>query len=328
MRVLILDNDPEQRKGLRSNLEGLEFEVVDMSGGEAALDALNEELIDIVVAEFDMPTFSGIDLVNGMLAADLQKTPYLILLVRADGQRAAVDCLGPLPGDYLVRPFSEEDLKAKLAMAERSMAFLARMREQQGDESALYDPLTGVLNKQAVYERALAEVNRAQREQVPVSIAMAEIHNLTEIGEKHGLETSDQAMRYVARAARANLRLYDLVGRWVGMKFLLVLPGASRENIETVMERVDKSIATIRLRVPDGDHLQLDVRFGAVAKGKEETLQLYEIVEQANEALMKASRGEDGRIVIFGGRNGRSPTSQEKEGKETKELKDRRRADD
>ena len=113
----------------------------------------------------------------------------------------------------------------EIAVAERTLALQARAKETSGhssDSLALYDHLTSVLNRQAIYERALAEMNRSQRDGNQVGIAMIEIVNLDEIIEKYGSDVRDQSVRFVARAARANMRIYDLVGRWIGAKFMYI----------------------------------------------------------------------------------------------------------
>jgi diguanylate cyclase (GGDEF)-like protein len=291
VRVLILDNDPDHLEFLSTQLSEIGYEVIAEGERERALEIIEDEPVKIIISEFKMSNFRGPELVNEILAANLEEYPYIILMTEQDDQKNAVDCLGPLAGDYLLKPISEDDLRARVKIAERSIAMQARLREtiDQTEALAIYDHLTGVLNRQAVYERALAEISRAQRENVPVSLAMIEVRNLKEIEDKFGSDIRDQAVRFVARATRANVRIYDLVGRWIGAKFLLLLPGATLKNSRRVVERVSKSISTIRIRQPDGGRLQLDIMVGLTRLPSDESVPLYVLIEQANEALLKAS---------------------------------------
>ncbi|MBN2503341.1 MAG: diguanylate cyclase [Anaerolineales bacterium] len=301
MRVLILEQDADHRQFLSEKLSSFGYDVVENGDGEGALEVIEDEPVQVILADYNMPDFGGSDLVNGILAANLTDYPYIILMTTQDNQKEAVDCLGPLPGDYLLKPVAEEDLRARVKIAERSIAMQARLREtiDQSEALAIYDHLTGVLNRQAMYERALAEVSRAQREGVPVSLAMLEIRNLQEIAEEQGNEVRDQSVRFVARATRANVRIYDLVGRWIGAKFLLLLPGASLENAQKVVERVSKSISTIRIRQPDGGRLQLEIVVGLARMPMDEAVPLYVLIEQANEALMQAAGDPEEHIKAY-----------------------------
>ncbi|MBW8011194.1 MAG: diguanylate cyclase [Chloroflexi bacterium] len=303
MRILILDNDEEQRKFVRDNISSDDYELIEVENGQAALDILREKPIEILITEFEMPDFSAMDLVNNILSSNLEKFPFIILITDEETQNEAVDCLGPIPGDYIIKPLDPEGLRARVKVAERSISMqerLSRVRKESAS-LALYDKLTGVLNRQAIYDQALAEISRAQRGNIMVSVAMIEVANLTGVTEKHGSDIRDQALRYVASAIRANVRIYDILGRWMGAKFLLVLPNTSEENAAKVVERVNQSVSTIGIRLPDRKRLDVEVAIGVSSLPDEESMPLYVLVDQANEALKKAVEGESDKVVVYSG---------------------------
>jgi diguanylate cyclase (GGDEF)-like protein len=163
----------------------------------------------------------------------------------------------------------------------------------------MYDALTNLLNRQAIYERALAELNRSNREGIDAGVAMIEVANLEEIENEYGEEVRDQAIRFVARATRANVRIYDLVGRWIGAKFLLMLPGLSNDKTQTIFERIHKAITTIRVRVPDGDRLKLDIRVGYTNADVDNPVPLYMLIEHVNSALEDAAKSGRNPVVKY-----------------------------
>ncbi len=301
MKVLILETEEKQLDVIRTGLNGQDYDVIQLDSGSGAIDNFKEMGPGIIIADFDKPGFSGLDLINNLLAADLDEYPYVIFLVKKDAEKYVIDALGPIPGDFLVRPINIEEFKARLAIAERSLALQSRLRSSAGhsESLALYDNLTSVLNRQAVYERALAEINRSQREGVQVGLAMIEITNLVDIHESYGPKVRDQAIRFVARASRANVRIYDVVGRWIGAKFMLLLPGISPDNARLIFERIHRAITTIRVRVPSGERLDLEVAVGFTHVTKDDSYPLYIMIEEANKALSEVAVSSSEHVLLF-----------------------------
>ncbi|MBI3158588.1 MAG: diguanylate cyclase [Chloroflexi bacterium] len=304
MKILIFDPDAEARAFLKKILAQHEYEVLETAEADDVVERLKaseDEPVRILIAAFDQPEMDGMELINHLLAGDLEIYPYIIFVADEARRKNVIDSLGPIPGDFVLSPVVEEDLLSRMTIAERTIALQTSLKQGQGhsESLALYDQLTSVLNRQAVYERALAELNRAQREGIQLSVGMLEVLNLPEIRSEHGPEIRDQAIRFVARAARANVRIYDIVGRWIGSKFLLMLPGASAENARAVLERIAKAVTTIRIRTPEGGRLQLDIRCGFTNSQREDPQPLYVLIEQANQALESAHAESDEKVVGY-----------------------------
>jgi diguanylate cyclase (GGDEF)-like protein len=303
MRSLVVEHDPVLTAILVETLKAAEFAPEKVSGVKEALSAIEQGNGDVrvVVAPYEGADLDGMTLINSLLAMDIQAYPYILFLIEDDSYQRVLDSLGPIPGDYLMAPFTQEAIKARLQIAERTLALQERLQSSNftSESLAIYDHLTGVLNRQAVYERALAEHNRAQRERLGMCIAMIDVRNLEAIREEHGPQVRDQALRFVARATRANVRLYDLVGRWIGSKFFVMLPGATPDNARTIVERINKSITAVTIRLPEGGRITLEVRIGFTSIDQERTLPLYVLIEQANDALLQAAGSDSEPVRLF-----------------------------
>lgn len=301
LKVLIIHPDAQQRAFLRACLAQGEYELHDCETVEKAAEIVNapEGPVQLILAPYELQDGDGVALINALLATDLPAYPYILFTTDEGRRKNVIDSLGPIPGDFVLEPILEEELLARMQIAERTIALQTRLNSATGhsESLALYDSLTSVLNRQAVYERSLSELNRAQREGIPLSLAMLEISNLAAVREEYGADVRDQAVRFVARAARANVRIYDVVGRWIGAKFLIMLPGAQSENARAVAERIARAITTIRIRTPDSGRLQLDVRLGFTTTERADPQPLYVLIEQANRAL-ETAQGEGAEYVV------------------------------
>ncbi|TAK11528.1 MAG: diguanylate cyclase [Anaerolineae bacterium] len=302
MKILIFHPDADQRAFLTKCLSQGEFDLVQSTTADETMTALHieDDPVRIVIAPYEHGAVDGVELINSLLAADLPTYPYIIFISDEARRKNVIDSLGPIPGDFVLNPVVEDELLARLQIAERTIALQTRLSHAgsgQSESLALYDQLTSVLNRQAIYERALGELNRAQREGVTLSVALIEVGNLNDIRGEYGADVRDQALRFVARAVRANVRIYDLVGRWIGAKFLLMLPGAAAENARAVLERITRSVTTIRISTPEGGRVQLDVRAGFTCTRRDDPQPLYILIEQANQALATAQE-PDAELVV------------------------------
>lgn len=289
MKVFIYTDDADQQSLLKETLNDQDYELIFEANLAQMVEGLESEPPELIISDFEAEG-GGIDLVNEVLANLQPPFPYVLFITETQAESYAVDCLGPIPGDFLSKPIRPEELSARIQVAERAIALQTHLRTQEGvpPDLALYDDLTNLLNRQAVYERALAELNRAHRQKIDTCLALLEILNIEKIEEEHGTKIAHQAIRFVARAIRANIRMYDLVGRWMGAKFMLMLPGLPVEYTKNVVDRIYNAINSVRIRLPDDDSLHLDMAVGYVISMADEPVPLYELIEGANQALTEA----------------------------------------
>ena len=100
------------------------------------------------------------------------------------------------------------------------------------------DALTGVLNRHGLLPQLRRELARADRQGPPLSVALCDIDHFKRVNDTHGHAAGDGVLRDFAENLRAHARASDLVGRWGGEEFLLVLPDTDAESARRVVERI------------------------------------------------------------------------------------------
>ena len=290
MKVLLYDNNDEQIRLLQDNLDKHDFSLIVEQDPLRVFEHLREDAPELIISNFELLN-GGIDLVNALLSMLQAPFPYVLFLTEVYSEKYAVNCLGPVIGDFISKPIHEAEFNARISVAERAIALQKYLRSQEDvpPDLAMYDDLTNLLNRQAVYERALAEMSRSQREAIPLCLALIEVCNADEIEARYNENTARQAIRFVARAIRANIRMYDVVGRWMGAKFLAVLPGVGNEDAGRVIRRVYDEIQSVRIRIANDEVLDLKVAAGYTWKAPRTTTALYELIDQADKAVNQAS---------------------------------------
>jgi diguanylate cyclase (GGDEF)-like protein len=155
--------------------------------------------------------------------------------------------------------------------------------EAEAREEARIDPLTGLHNRRAFNEMLEAEVMRARRAELPLCVGMVDIANFKEINERWSYAEGDRCLQDVADAMRDSLRDPDVLFRWGGDEFAVVLTGAPSGGAEAVGERLSVKVDST-CRRPDGEPISL--RFAAAEL--EDGMQTHELVERAGTALTAA----------------------------------------
>jgi diguanylate cyclase (GGDEF)-like protein len=159
------------------------------------------------------------------------------------------------------------------------------------------DSLTGVNNRRTLYELADHEFDVAMRYQHPLAAIMFDLDKFEQFGRTIG----DQLLELVAQAACAELRSADVIGRYGGDEFIILLPVTNAQQAQPVAERIRASVAAIRLPTEQGQAASLTASFGIaeirLTPPRDDTVE--DIVRRADEALGEAKQTGRNCVVVF-----------------------------
>ena len=180
---------------------------------------------------------------------------YLCIPMEANG-----DLLGILHINYIDghtpdengfdrQPYFESRLRLLTTAAETAALSLANIMLQNSlRQQSIRDVLTGIYNRRYMVESLFRELSRAQREQVEVSVLMFDIDHFKEFNDTYGHDGGDSLLRHLGEFLKQNTRGEDIVCRYGGEEFVVVLPNTQHE---TAMQKADKMrIGVSELQVP------------------------------------------------------------------------------
>jgi diguanylate cyclase (GGDEF)-like protein len=163
---------------------------------------------------------------------------------------------------------------------------------------ATHDGLTGMLNRTAIMKALTAEMDRAQRENRTVVLALIDLDHFKQINDSYGHLVGDEALRWFASAVGTAIRPYDHAGRYGGEEFLLVLTELPREAVEQRLTSLHASISNLQVNARKA-HFQLNCSMGATvfnpANGPQSAESLLAI---ADHALYSAKAAGRNRVVF------------------------------
>jgi len=296
MKILIVDDDPFQRRLLRAQLVRLDYDVCEVTNGELAWNLLQQEPISIVITDWMMPILDGPGLIRRIRSANLPSYTYIVLLTARDELSDVVAGLDAGADDYLTKPCDPNELRARLAIGSRIVDLEIRLREARDTDS-----LTGLWNRRALTASAKSEMVRAQRNGTSMSIVLLDVDHFKLVNDRYGHHIGDQALCQIATTVVQNVRPYDIVGRWGGEELLFVLPETTLTQAALVAERVRASISATPLTLDDGRQVELTASFGVASIGPTSVDTLDALIQVADTALYQAKADGRNRICTAAG---------------------------
>lgn len=159
---------------------------------------------------------------------------------------------------------------------------------------ATTDALTGLPNRRHLIEALDKEVHRAHRTGRPLALALLDLDRFKSINDTHGHPAGDAVLRSVADLLRRTCRAGDLIGRFGGEEFAVLMPEATREEAEIACERIRRAIAARTIAYPSGAFGRLTVSTGVAMWAVDEPASRF--IARADVALYQAK--EDGRNLV------------------------------
>lgn len=162
-------------------------------------------------------------------------------------------------------------------------------------EMARTDPLTGLTNRRRMEERLHDEAERHRAHGTSFSVVLADVDHFKEINDRHGHDAGDRLLARVGRLLTQGLRADDVVARWGGEEFLLLLPGADQGVAEEVARRL-RAAAEAQLADVEGVTGPMTLTFGVASFGPAATIE--SCLKAADEALYRGKAEGRNRVVV------------------------------
>jgi len=297
IKVLIAEDNAVSAKILKKNILDWGYEVVLAKDGEEAWLVLKKEKIKLAVLDWMMPKVNGIQLCQKIREkghdGDDQEYVYIILLTAKDEQKDLIKGFSAGADDYITKPFQHLELKARLKTGKRIIDL-----ERQLQEQATQDALTGLGNRKRMYGVLEKEINRSQRDNLPLTTIMIDIDKFKIINDKHGHHIGDLVLQEAARILKRNVRSYDEIFRFGGDEFLVMLPNCNTAKAVSIAERLRKNTSKHKLEI-DGLSLGITFSLGSTSTENHPKDVAPEIlIKAADEALLEAKHKGRNCVVI------------------------------
>jgi diguanylate cyclase (GGDEF)-like protein len=212
--------------------------------------------------------------------------------------------------DYVLKPFDPLELQLRVRTGHRIIELQQELLEarKELERRANHDALTGAVNRGAVLAEVEAEASRSARQGSSYCLILFDLDFFKRINDSHGHRAGDTVLKEVVRRAKIELRPYDVLGRYGGEEFMVLLPGCELRAGAVVAERLRKCDAERPIAV-DSRELEVTASFGIVCSSQPHA-SLEMLVDSADSALYRAKAGGRNRIELAKPTSTTPPSSQ------------------
>jgi diguanylate cyclase (GGDEF)-like protein len=280
MKILIIDDSSDARAIAKARLGPEGHSIVFAANGAEGLACAARENPDLILLDVDMPDLSGFEVCRRLKNDPAMSAIPVIFVSGSNDVPDKIKGLDLGAVDYVTKPFDAYELRARVRAALRTKRLQDLLRDR-----ALIDPLTELANRRAFDDRLEQEWARAWRYTLCLSLIMVDIDHFKDVNDQHGHQVGDEVLRQVARRLHMGFRLSDLLFRYGGEEFTVLLPESTLVSASQLAERLRLGLCMEPVLVP-GQRLDVTASFGVADNENMEKAE--QLVAAADASLYQA----------------------------------------
>ena len=299
--ILVIDDSDAIRARIIEVLQKAELaeNIYEAASGLDGFKMLMEKRVDLVICDVVMPVFDGFKfLISKSTRPEFHEIPVIMLTSEEDVNKK-IKGLEQGASDYVTKPFDEGELvaRAKVHLKIKHLQDELKKKNAMLRELSGTDELTKLFNRRRFMENFRSEFTRAARYKHALSFVIFDIDYFKLINDHYGHMAGDNVLVQVASVMAGTMRKCDVMGRYGGEEFTLLLPETGLKGALPYAERIRKQIESGKFQ--EGNKLLKITLSGGIACYPDHDVQTVdELLRKADEALYRAKANGRNRIEI------------------------------
>ena len=286
--VLIVDDDQEQVSYYALLLQQAGMITSVASDPMKVLSVLVESKPDLILMDIYMPGCSGTELTRLLRQHDAFITIPIIFLTFESSKERQLSAIRQGGDDFLTKPIKAENLISVVSLRAQRNRNLRYFMER--------DSLTGLLNHSNLKEQLQREVMRCSRTSLPLSFAMIDADHFKKVNDTYGHLTGDRVLKSLARILQDRLRRTDILGRYGGEEFGVILLNTDAEKAVSIMDEIRANFSRV---IHHAEHQEFSVTFSCGIASFPSVKNAAQLNEASDEALYAAKESGRNRVLHF-----------------------------
>ena len=288
--VLVVDDSSTYRFALRKILRKNHLNILEAKDGEDALKVLAENSqISLVITDYEMPKMDGHALTFKIRESYKKDSLAIIAVSSFDKQDTITKFLRYGANDFIHKPFEDNEIVTRVNSNLDTLELFEKIKCM-----ANRDFLTGLSNRRHFFEMAKPIFARNQRKKHSVAVAMIDIDKFKNVNDTYGHDVGDIAIKEVAKILNSNLRESDVISRFGGEEFCILLEDIDEENTKKLFEKIRIIFEENEIVFPDFI-LKYTVSTG-ICYGLSKNFD--ELIKASDEALYDAKENGRNRVTL------------------------------
>ena len=299
--ILVIDDDPALLRLLSHMLELQGHFVRTASDGNTALQLAIQRCPDVIITDWVMPGINGMELCRRIRqlyeSRVLKHYSFIFLMSAQTGRQNLLEGLNAGADDFIEKGNDNfANLKVEILVRLKT-ALRMRTMQRELEYTAKYDFLTDLLNRSTFFEQGREIWTKSINQEHPLSAVMVDCDYFKKINDISGHQAGDSVLKSLAAILREYSRGYDLLCRYGGEEFCILLPGCDETVAIAWAERIRKRLESESIQYNQGK-INITASFG-VAQRMDSTTSLDQLIDHADQALLFAKEASRNRTVKY-----------------------------
>lgn len=299
--IIVVDDEEIVRVQIGRVLASDGYEVLVAQSGAEALRIMEKKSLDLVLSDMVMEGMDGLALLKEVN----ERFPgtIFIILTGHGSLATAIESMRLGAFDYLLKPCENDELKLRIrrGLAQRRLQKKVEDQTRRLEHMAITDSLTGLYSRSYFMESLEREFKNYLRYHSPVSFMMIDIDFFKEINDRYGHLMGDEVLKRASKAFRKIVRETDIIGRYGGEEFGIILP---RTDLQGALVSARRILASIEkdmtlCQPPNEDPRCITVSIGIASCPAHKIKKASQFIKAADLALYKAKRSGRNRAEIY-----------------------------
>lgn len=300
MKILVADDEPVSRRLMERTLQQAGYEVITADNGRSAAQILaGKDAPRLAILDWMMPELDGLGVCREVRNKHHDSYVYILLLTFRESNEDVVKGLEAGADDYLTKPCHPGELRARLHTGRRILQLEDKLVEAREEMrfKATHDALTSLWDRGAILTHLRDKLSRSIMDCGPVSLLLCDVDHFKSINDTYGHQTGDQVLEELATRLLDAVRSNDVVGRYGGEEFLIVLSGVNAEHLKARAEDVCSAISVSPFSTSHGT-VPLSISVGAITiENWDSKTPIEHFLKQADVALYRAKAAGRNRVL-------------------------------
>lgn len=287
--VLIVDDDPEQVSYYALILQQAGMITSVASDPKTVLNVLVEAKPELILMDMYMPGCSGTELLAVIRQQEAFVSIPVVFLSVEDSEERKIDAIREGGDDFITKPAEPEFLITSITNRIRRTRDIRYFMER--------DSLTGLLNHSNLKEQLIREVLRGKRADSSLCFAMIDLDHFKKVNDTYGHLTGDKVLKSLSRILQERLRRTDIIGRYGGEEFGVILLNTTPENAVRILDEIRENFSRVRHQAEDNEFF---VTFSCGIASYPSFDHPDELTGAADKALYEAKEAGRNRVIVSG----------------------------
>ncbi len=287
-RILLIEDSKLQAAYYARILENEGMKTMICNQPAKVLEIMSEFNPDLILLDMYMPDCSGMELANLVRQVERFVSIPIVYLSAEQDMDLQLQAMSHGGDDFLSKPIKPDHLfaavKTRIIRYRKLRSFMLR------------DGLTGLLNHTTINEYLEQELARAQRQKSELSFVMIDLDQFKLVNDTYGHPAGDRVLKSLSRLLKQRLRRADVVGRYGGEEFALILPDTGGENARYVLEDIRRRFNKITHLAGDQ---HFSVSFSAGIASYPQYASANDLKEAADQALYQSKHAGRDRVSLM-----------------------------